>query len=106
MLSERTVCTAVGLGSLQNTSVGLESHENARPLRGKKKKELPFPTLSTATWCLFQLSPMLEKRVESPLVLCKEICRCLFLEGDSGWMEVAELWRRSGFQQHRSDDPR
>lgn len=38
------------------------------------------------------------------LVMCKEIHRWLFLEGDS-WMEFAELWRRLGFQQHWWDDP-
>lgn len=71
----------------------------------EEKNELPLATLSTATWCLFQVSPMLEKKVGSSLVLCKEIRRCLFLEGDSRWTEVAELWRRSGSQQHQSDNP-
>lgn len=71
----------------------------------EEKNELPFLPLSTATWCLFQLSPMLEERVGSPLVLRKEMRRCLLVEGDSRRMEVAEPWRRSGFQQHRSDNP-
>jgi len=61
------------------------------------KNELPFPTLSTATW--------LEKSIGSALAVCEEIRRCLFLEGDSRWVEVAELWRMSGSQQHGSDDP-
>lgn len=71
----------------------------------EEKNELPFPPVSTATWCLFQVSPMLEKRVGSPLVLCKGMRRCLFVEGDSRRKEVAELWRRSGFQQRWLDNP-
>lgn len=91
------------LGSLQNTSVALESQEpqSCQATNGKLNFHSPLCQQLLSAWFAYHQC----WRRGSPLVPCKEIRRCMFPEGDSGWMDVAELWQRSGFQQHRLDNP-